>query len=93
MPQKLIDGLNLIREQRASFEAFKVGMFVSDAAVRKNITDDLADILLLSSGEKRIDALNKLMVTIQGSGESHHQVFQALRFLTKNPVTKTIRFC
>lgn len=81
MPQKLIDGLNLIREQRASFEAFRVGMFITDAAVRKNITDDLENILL-SSGERRLTALDNLMTTITATQASRDEIYKALRFLT-----------
>ena len=47
IPQKLIDDLNSFRRQRASFEAFKVGMFVSDAAIRKHITDDLENYFFI----------------------------------------------
>ena len=81
MPQKLIDGLNSIREQRASFEAFKVGMFISDAAIRKHITDDLENILL-ASGARRLTGLDDLMATITTKQTSRDEIYKALRFLT-----------
>jgi len=80
-PDRLIHKLNDFRDQRASFEIFKVGMFISNSEVRKNITDDL-EIVLSASGDKRIKGLNDLMITIGGSGASRYEIFRALRFLT-----------
>ena len=45
IPQKVIENIIAFREARASFEAFKVGMMISNAETRKNVTDDLTAIL------------------------------------------------
>lgn len=81
VPNRVIQDLITFREQRASFEIFKVGTFITDVAIRDEITKDLENILS-TAGSKRIEALNNLMVTIEGSGASRYQIFQALRFLT-----------
>ncbi len=81
MPQKLIDDLSGIRDQRASFEAFKVGMSISDDETRQSATQDLENILS-ATGEKRIAALDNLMVIITGSPSSRAEIYKALRFLT-----------
>jgi len=80
-PNTLIDKLNDFRDQRASFEIFKVVMFITDTEIRQNITEDL-EIILSASGDKRTSALNDLMITIADSGASRNQIFRALRFLT-----------
>jgi len=80
-PDTLIYQLNNFREQRALFEIFKVGMFITDTEIRQNVTADL-EIILSASGDKRIGALNDLMITIADSGTSRIQIFRALRFLT-----------
>ena len=49
--QKLIDTLNIIREQRASLEVFKVGMFITNDKTRKSVTEELAN-LFSAAGEK-----------------------------------------
>ena len=56
-------------------------MFITDTETRQSVTKDL-EIIFASTGDKRITALCDLITTIQGSGESHYQIFQALRFLT-----------
>ncbi len=81
MPQYLIDDINLFREQRALSEILKTGGLITDAEIRNNFMRDLEHIFN-SSGQKRIDALNNLMVTIEGAGTSRPQIYQALRFLT-----------
>lgn len=80
VPQSSIDEINKFREERASFEIFKVGMFIADADTRKSVVEFLESILS-SSGEKRISALNNLMITIAAS-PLKNQIFQALRFLS-----------
>ncbi len=81
MPDNRIHSLIAFREQRALFEVFKVGMFIADATIRTNFVADLEKILT-TSGEKRIAALNTLMMTIESSGASRYEIHQALRFLT-----------
>ena len=81
MPQTLIDTLISYRTQRASLEIYKVGMFITDTETRKNITDDLENILS-SSGVNRTSAFNNLMMTIAGSATSRGEIYKALRFLT-----------
>ncbi len=81
IPQKLLDDLKSFRQQRATFEVFKVGMFISDLTLRKNFTDDLESILL-SSGEKRLAALDDLVATITTSNAARDELYKALRFLT-----------
>lgn len=66
--------------QRASFEAFKVGLFITDADVRKQITDIL-EAILSSAGDKRITALDNLMIAISGSPTAREEIFRALSFL------------
>lgn len=81
MPQKLIDSLTSFREQRTSFEIFKVGTFITDAETRKEVTDALEKILSVS-GDKRITALNNLMVTIASSQTSRGEILRAVKFLS-----------
>ena len=77
---KIVNNVNSFRNQRASFEIFKVAMLVSDLAIKKLVANDLEKILL-TSGQTRIDAINNLMITIASSSSSRHEIFQALRFL------------
>jgi hypothetical protein len=79
--QRIIDDITAFRDQRASFEIFKVGMFITDSSIKDEFSKDL-DIILNKSGDQRISALNNLMVTIEGAGASRNQIYQALRFLT-----------
>jgi hypothetical protein len=81
MPQKLIDSLAVFRDQRASLEIFKVGMFITNDETRKSVTEDLGNLFSAAS-EKRIKALDNLMVTITGSQSSRAEIYKALRFLT-----------
>lgn len=81
MTQNMITNLTLFREQRANLEIFKVAMFISDPQIRDLFRNDL-DAILNNFGQKRIDAFNNLMVTIEGAGNNRSQFYQAFRFLT-----------
>ena len=81
MPQKLIDSLTVFRDQRAALEIFKVGMFITDEETRKSVTADLEN-LFSTAGDKRITALDNLMVIITGSLSSRSEIYKALKFLT-----------
>lgn len=81
MPQTLIDDLTIFREQRASFEALRAGIFITDTETRQMFTNDIENILTLT-GDKRIQALDDLMVMISGSKASHAEIYRSLRFIT-----------
>ncbi len=79
--QSLIEELIAFRDQRASFEAFKVGQFITNTELGSQITTDL-ELLLSSSGDARLQALGRLMVAISSSPETRIGLFRALRYLT-----------
>lgn len=81
IPNDRVQSLIAFREQRALFEVFKVGTFIVDPAIRTEVTENLEKILT-ATGDKRIAALNNLMVTIEGSGVSRYEIHRAIRFLT-----------
>ena len=81
LEEPFVKAVQGFQEQRVSFEAFKVGMFITNAEIKKNLTEDFENILA-SYGNKRIYALNNLMVTIGSSPSSRGEIYKALRYLS-----------
>ena len=81
IPQAVIENIIAFREARAVFQIIRAAGLITDAETRKHFSDDV-ETILNSSGEKRIKALDDLMVTVGASNTSRTEVFQALRFLT-----------
>jgi hypothetical protein len=80
LPQNWCDEAIRFRGQRVQSETFKLGGFITDSLISNEVVADL-NIILSRSGNERMEAVSKLLLTISASGRYSPQIFRALRFL------------